>query len=83
MAILLSTWAGVYGGIYDPGSKLSDTNGLRKDVMGAVIDSHPTIVRYPGGNFVSNYKRLDGVVCKQRVRHFGGCIPNLKPVAIK
>jgi alpha-L-arabinofuranosidase len=26
----------VYGGIYDPGNKLSDKNGFRKDVMAAV-----------------------------------------------
>ncbi|MEO6455339.1 MAG: alpha-L-arabinofuranosidase C-terminal domain-containing protein [Ginsengibacter sp.] len=51
----------VYGGIYEPGSKLSDKNGFRKDVMAAVKELHPTIVRYPGGNFVSNYNWLDGV----------------------
>src|ERR1700733_12732245 len=51
----------VYGGIYDPSNKLSDKNGFRKDVMAAVKELHPTIVRYPGGNFVSNYNWLDGV----------------------
>ena len=51
----------VYGGIYEPGSNLSDQNGFRKDVMAAVKDLRPTIVRYPGGNFVSNYNWLDGV----------------------
>ena len=51
----------VYGGIYDPDNKLSDKNGFRKDVMAAVQDLHPTIIRYPGGNFVSNYNWLDGV----------------------
>src|SRR5476651_858504 len=51
----------VYGGIYDPGSKLSDANGFRKDVMAAVKELHPTVIRYPGGNFVSNYNWLDGV----------------------
>ena len=51
----------VYGGIYDPGSRLSDKNGFRKDVMSAVKELHPTVVRYPGGNFVSNYNWLDGV----------------------
>jgi alpha-L-arabinofuranosidase len=54
----------VYGGIYEPGSKLSDEKGFRKDVMAAVKDLHPTIVRYPGGNFVSNYNWLDGVGLK-------------------
>src|SRR4029078_2395250 len=51
----------VHRGIYDTVSKLSYANGFRKDVMAAVTELHPTIVRYPGGNFVSNYNWLDGV----------------------
>lgn len=51
----------VYGGIYEPGNKLSDERGFRTDVLKAVKDLNPTIVRYPGGNFVSNYNWLDGV----------------------
>jgi len=51
----------IYGGIYDTASSLSDKNGFRKDVMAAVKELHPTIIRYPGGNFVSNYNWLDGV----------------------
>jgi len=51
----------VYGGIYDEGSKLSDAKGYRKDVMAAVKDLNVSVVRYPGGNFVSNYNWLDGV----------------------
>jgi alpha-L-arabinofuranosidase len=51
----------VYEGIYEPGSKLADKNGFRKDVMTAVKELHPSLVRYPGGNFVSNYNWLDGV----------------------
>ncbi len=51
----------VYGGIYDTVSALSDEQGFRKDVMAAVKDLRPTILRYPGGNFVSNYNWLDGV----------------------
>jgi alpha-N-arabinofuranosidase len=54
----------VYGGIYDTVSSLSDKRGFRKDVMEAVKELHPTIVRYPGGNFVSNYNWLDGVGSK-------------------
>ena len=56
----------VYGGIYDPENKLSDKNGFRKDVMGAVKELKPTIIRYPGGNFVSNYNWLDGVGPKEQ-----------------
>jgi len=51
----------VYGGIFDTASPLSDQHGFRKDVMEAIKQLHPTIVRYPGGNFVSNYNWLDGV----------------------
>jgi len=51
----------VYGGIYEPGSPLSDENGFRKDVLNAAKDLNISIVRYPGGNFVSNYHWLDGV----------------------
>ena len=51
----------VYGGIYEPGSEFSDENGFRKDVFDAVDDLNVTILRYPGGNFVSNYHWQDGV----------------------
>ena len=51
----------VYGGIYDPGSPLANEHGLRTDVIQAVRDLHVPIIRYPGGNFVSNYHWLDGV----------------------
>jgi alpha-N-arabinofuranosidase len=51
----------IYGGIYDPASKLSDSNGLRKDVVDEIRQLGVPIVRYPGGNFVSGYNWLDGV----------------------
>lgn len=51
----------VYGGIYEPGSSLSDTNGFRKDVLAEIKTMGVPIVRYPGGNFVSGYNWLDGV----------------------
>jgi alpha-L-arabinofuranosidase len=55
----------IYEGIYDPGSKLSDADGFRKDVMDVVRKLAVPIVRYPGGNFVSGYNWLDGVGPKQ------------------
>ena len=55
----------IYEGIYDPGSKLSDSNGFRKDVMDEVRQMGVPVVRYPGGNFVSGYNWLDGVGPKQ------------------
>ncbi len=51
----------IYEGIYDPGSKLSDSNGFRKDVLNEIRQLGVPIVRYPGGNFVSGYNWLDGV----------------------
>ena len=55
----------IYEGIYDPGSKLSDSNGFRKDVIDEIHQIGVPIVRYPGGNFVSGYNWLDGVGPKQ------------------
>jgi len=55
----------VYGGVYEPGSVLSNEKGFRKDVMDAVKDLKVSLVRYPGGNFVSNYHWLDGVGTKE------------------
>lgn len=51
----------IYEGIYDPGSKLSDGAGFRKDVIEEVRQLGVPIIRYPGGNFVSGYNWLDGV----------------------
>ena len=51
----------IYEGIYDPDSKLSDSNGYRMDVADQVKNLGVPIVRYPGGNFVSGYHWLDGV----------------------
>ncbi len=51
----------IHEGIYDPPSKLSDSNGFRKDVLDEVKKLGVPIVRYPEGNFVSGYNWLDGV----------------------
>lgn len=51
----------IYEGIYDPGSRLSDSNGFRTDVLKEVRSMGVPIIRYPGGNFVSGYNWLDGV----------------------
>lgn len=52
---------GVYTGIYEPGHPTADRDGLRQDVLSLVRDLGPTVVRYPGGNFVSGYEWEDGV----------------------
>lgn len=51
----------IYGGIYDPESPLSDENGFRKDVMEALKNISPSVLRWPGGCFVSAYHWKDGV----------------------
>jgi len=55
----------IYEGVYDPGSKLSDASGFRKDVLNEIRQLAVPIIRYPGGNFVSGYNWLDGVGPKQ------------------
>ena len=52
---------GVYGGIYEPGHPTADERGFRSDVLDLVKELGPTIVKYPGGNFVSTYRWEDGV----------------------
>lgn len=51
----------VYGGIYEPGHATADENGFRQDVLELTKELGPTIVRYPGGNFLSGYNWEDGV----------------------
>jgi alpha-N-arabinofuranosidase len=51
----------VYTGIYEPGHPKADAAGLRTDVLDLVRELGPTVVRYPGGNFVSGYEWEDGV----------------------
>ena len=51
----------VYGGIHDPGHPTADAAGFRGDVEDLVTELGTTLVRYPGGNFVSGYDWEDGV----------------------
>ncbi len=51
----------VYGCIFEPGHPTADANGFRQDVLELVRELGPTIIRYPGGNFVSGYNWEDGV----------------------
>ena len=50
----------VYTGIHEPGHPTADDAGFRGDVLELVRELGPSIVRYPGGNFVSNYRWEDG-----------------------
>ncbi|GIH76790.1 alpha-N-arabinofuranosidase [Planobispora longispora] len=51
----------VYTGIFEPGHPLADADGFRTDVLELTRELGVTLVRYPGGNFVSNYRWEDGV----------------------
>ena len=51
----------IYGGIYDEGSLLADSDGVRKDVLEAARKLRVTQLRWPGGNFVSGYHWEDGI----------------------
>ena len=59
----------VYEGIYDPASPLADERGYRKDVMAALKDQGYSLIRYPGGNFLSGYNWLDGIGPKAQRPH--------------
>ena len=51
----------VYQGIYEPEHSESDEFGFRKDVIELIKELSIPIIRYPGGNFVSNYRWEDGI----------------------
>jgi len=51
----------IYGGLFEPGSDLSDGQGFRKDVIEALKELRISVVRWPGGCFASGYHWKDGV----------------------
>jgi alpha-N-arabinofuranosidase len=51
----------VYTGIYEPGHPTADERGFRRDVLDLTRELGVSVVRYPGGNFVSSYRWEDGV----------------------
>ena len=51
----------IYGGIFEEGSPLADADGYRKDVMAGTQQLGVTLLRWPGGNFVSGYNWKDGI----------------------
>jgi len=51
----------VYTGIYEPGHPSADSNGFRGDTAELVKELDVSVIRYPGGNFVSGYNWEDGV----------------------
>jgi len=55
----------IYEGIYEPDSEFADEDGFRKDVIELVKELGVTMVRYPGGNFLSGYDWKDGIGAKE------------------
>ncbi|MFB9662738.1 alpha-N-arabinofuranosidase [Glycomyces mayteni] len=55
----------VYTGIYEPEHPTANADGLREDVLELIRELGPTMVRYPGGNFVSGYRWEDGTGPKE------------------
>jgi alpha-N-arabinofuranosidase len=51
----------VYLGLHEPGHPTADEHGFRGDVAELTKELGATIVRYPGGNFMSGYNWEDGV----------------------
>jgi len=56
----------IYGGIFQPGSPLSDARGFRRDVIEALKKIRVPVVRWPGGCFASGYHWKDGVGKQRR-----------------
>jgi alpha-N-arabinofuranosidase len=59
----------VYTGIYEPGHPTANEDGLRGDVLDLVRELGPTMIRYPGGNFVSSFRWEDSVGPKEERPH--------------
>ena len=54
----------VYEGMYEPDHPTADADGFRTDVMELVGELNMSVMRYPGGNFVSGYNWEDGIGSK-------------------
>ncbi len=51
----------IYGGLFEPGSPLSNEQGFRQDVIEALKELKLSVVRWPGGCFASGYHWQHGV----------------------
>lgn len=56
----------VYTGLFEPGHPTADAHGFRGDVLELVRELGPTIIRYPGGNYMSGCNWEDGVGPKEQ-----------------
>lgn len=51
----------IHNGIYEPNHPSADPNGFRTDVLELVKDLGLSVIRYPGGNYTSNYDWEDTI----------------------
>lgn len=56
----------IYESVYDPDSSLADEDGFRTDVLEVLREVGTPMLRYPGGNFVSNYHWEHGIGPKEK-----------------
>ncbi|MBN2523433.1 MAG: alpha-N-arabinofuranosidase [Bacteroidales bacterium] len=56
----------LYGPVYDPESPLANKDGFNKEYVEAAKELGLTNMRWPGGNYVSNYNWQDGIGPKQQ-----------------
>lgn len=55
----------MYGGLYEPSHIRADQSGFRNDVKQLIREAGISVIRYPGGNFVSGYDWKDGIGPKE------------------
>lgn len=60
-ALLEHLGRAIYQGIYEPGHPKADAFGFRTDVMELVRMLGVSVLRYPGGNFVSGFNWEDSI----------------------
>ena len=51
----------MYGGVYEPTHESADEEGMRSDVIALVRELDVPVVRFPGGNYVSNFNWEDSI----------------------
>jgi alpha-N-arabinofuranosidase len=68
----------VYTGFFEPEHKFADEEGYRQDVIQAIKNLGVSIVRYPGGNFVSAYDFKNGIG-KNRVKQLDLAWKQIEP----
>ena len=68
-------------GLHDPNHPNARADGLRQDVVDAVAETAPPIIRWPGGCTGTSYEWLDGIGPRDRRpnvidAHFGYAVGN-------